>query len=269
MMADIYLEIAEQPDEVLKRIATAMEMRANDPSMARICADYMTAIDAPAGARMLEIGCGGGAATRHVLAHATPGELIAIDPSHGLIEIARNALGQDGRVRFEIGDAVDTGQPDNSFDVVIAHTVYSHLPDPQAALTEAFRVLKPGGRLVVFDGDYATITMALFEGDPLESVVGAIHRNTVHAPYIMRTLPRMMATAGFIDLQSDAYGFVQTSPADYIVGLAQRSLDSAVKAGEIARDLADGYVREARARVTEGTFYGAILFVSQMATRPA
>lgn len=268
-MPDIYLNILDQSDDVLQTIAEAMEVRANDPSMRRICADYMGSLNLPEGGRILEIGCGAGAATRHVLSHAAPEELVGVDPSAGLLEIARDALSDDPQARFDLGDAVNSGQPDAGFDIVLAHTVYSHLPDPGAALAEAMRVLKPGGHLVVFDGDYATITVALFDGDPLQSAVGAVHRNLVHAPFIMRQLPAMMENAGFGDVQSRSYGFVQTQPADYMISLIERSMQNAVKAGEMAQDLASGYVAEARHRESEGRFYGAILFVCHAAQKPA
>lgn len=267
-MPDIYLTIREQTDNVLHTIAAAMEARANDPAMRRICADYMGSLTLPEGGRILEIGCGAGAATRHVLKHAAPAELVGVDPSPGLLEIAQDALSADPRVRFEQGDAGSSGQPDAVFDIVLAHTVYSHLPDPVAALSEAMRVLKPGGRLVVFDGDYATITVALFEGDPLQSAVGTIHRNLVHAPYIMRRLPAMMKEAGYDDIRTASYGFVTTRAADYMIGLIERSVQTAVKAGELAQELASGYVAEARQRESEGRFYGAILFVCHSAQKP-
>lgn len=268
-MADVYLNIAEQPDEVLQAIATGLEARANDPAMRRICADYMGDLSAAGNTRILEIGCGAGAATRHILDHANPAELVGVDPSPGLLEFARNGLSEDGRVRFELGDAVNCGQPDAAFDVVLAHTVYSHLPDPDAALTEAYRVLKPGGQLVVLDGDYATVTVERFAGDPLQSAIGTVLRNLVNAPYIMRQLPAMMQKAGFGEVGSNSYGFVQTSPAEYMISVIERAMQVAVKGGEITSDLAEGYVAEARGRVDAGTFYGAILFVCHKAQKPA
>ena len=79
----------------------------------------------------------------------------------------------------------------------------------------------------------------------------------------------MMENAGFGDVQSRSYGFVQTQPADYMISLIERSMQNAVKAGEMAQDLASGYVAEARHRESEGRFYGAILFVCHAAQKPA
>ena len=56
-----------------------------------------------------------------------------------------------------MGDARALDLPDGHFDVVVAHTLLSHVDEPVRVLEEARRVLRPGGTLVVFDGDYATL----------------------------------------------------------------------------------------------------------------
>jgi len=152
--------------------------------------------------------------------------------------------------------------------VVVAHTVYSHLTDQAAALQEAFRVLKPGGKLAIFDGDYATITVALFEGDPLQSAISAVHRNLVAAPYIMRRLPAMTRQAGFEVLSIEPHGFVQTTSPDYNLSIISRGTNAAVAAGEIGAELAESYQNEVSKRAADGTFYGAILFMSLIAEKP-
>ncbi|SMX50119.1 methyltransferase domain-containing protein [Maliponia aquimaris] len=266
-MPDLYLTISDQPDTMLDAIATSMDARANDPAMRDICARYMGAL--PHGAEFLEIGCGNGASTELLLEAAGPAKVTAVDPSPGLLARARQRFAHRDGVNFVPGDAVATGQADAGFDVVVAHTVYSHLDAPEAALAEAFRVLRPGGTLAIFDGDYATNTVALFDRDPLQAVMQAAQRNLIHDPYIMRRLPRLLADAGFEGLRSTAHGFVQTDRPDYIESLMARSVDAAERAGECGGELASGFKAETALRVANGTFYGAILFISAIALKPA
>src|ERR1700704_6446329 len=188
-----------------------MDVRASEPAMQAMCARYMAQITLPEGARVLEIGCGNGATTKLIMQHVSPAQLVGIDPSSVFIDMASETFAGEPRVSFALGDAVSTGQADAFFDLVIAHTVYSHLADPEGALAEARRVLRPGGQLVIFDGDFATLTVALFDGDPLQSTVGAVLRHNVHAPFLMRRLPALVTAAGFNVQSVESYGYVQTT----------------------------------------------------------
>jgi ubiquinone/menaquinone biosynthesis C-methylase UbiE len=265
-LTDLLTRIEEQPPEVLDVIARSMTIRAAEPAMQSICARYMRKIGVP-DAHVLEVGCGNGAVTKLIMQHLCPTRLLGIDPSSLFIKMAIETFNCEPRASFERGDAASTGQPNASFDIVIAHTVYSHLLDPKSALVEAWRVLKPGGQLVVFDGDFATLGVALFDGDPLQSAVGAVLRNMVHAPYIMRRLPILAAEAGFCVRSLDPYGYVQTTHPDYLLTLLSRGTSAAGRAGEIGQALVDGFNREAKRRVTNGTFYGSMLFLSLTARK--
>lgn len=266
-MTDLYTRIREQPREVLDTIASSMNVRASEPAMQTICARYMAKIVLPLGARVLEIGCGNGATTRLIMEHVNPSQLVGIDPSYVFIDMARETFAAEPRVSFAVGDAAATGQADAVFDLVIAHTVYSHLLDPEGALAEARRVLRPNGQLVIFDGDFATITVALFDGDPLQTAVEAVLRHMMHAPYIMRRLPALAAAAGFSVQSVEPHGYVQTKSPDFLLTLLSRGTNAAAHAGEIGQGLVDGFDREARRRVGNGTFYGAILFLSLTARK--
>jgi len=261
-VTDLLTRIRDQPREVLDAIAGSMNVRASEPAMRAICARYMAQIVLPAGARVLEVGCGNGATTTLIMQHVSPAQLVAIDPSSVFIDMARETFAGEPRVSFALADAVATGQADAFFDLVIAHTVYSHLPDPERALAEARRVLRPGGQLVIFDGDFATLTVALFDGDPLQAAVGAVLRNLVHAPYIMRRLPALLTAAGFSLQSVEPHGYVQTTSPDYLLTLLSRGTQAAARAGEIGHELLDSFNQETRRRLANGTFYGAILFLS-------
>ncbi|MEM7657626.1 MAG: hypothetical protein AAF399_15960 [Bacteroidota bacterium] len=85
----------------------------------------------------------------------------------------------------------------------------------------------------------------------------------------MRQLPQLMSDVGFLSPQTKAHGFVQTTSADYMVSLLTRGVQAGWKAGEYGEDLANAFAVEAKRRVVSGTFYGAILFVSAIAQKPA
>jgi arsenite methyltransferase len=267
VVTDQYIRIREQPREVLDAIAKSLEVRAAEPAMQTICAGYMARIALPGEARVLEIGCGTGATTKLIMRHVGPAQLVGIDPSPMFIDMARATFEGEARVSFTVGDAGATGQADASFDLVIAHTVYSHLVDPEEALAEARRVLGPGGQLVIFDGDFATLTVALCDGDPLQSAVTAVLRHLVHAPYLMRRLPALVAAAGFTVESVEPHGYVQTTSPDFLLTLLARGAHAAGRAGEIGPCLVDGLDGEARRRVANGTFYGALLFLSLAARK--
>ena len=116
-MADLHTRIREQPDDVLKVIAKSMDVRASEPAMRAICAEYLKAIPHPEDSRVLEVGCGNGAATEHLLAHLLPSELVGIDPAAGFIGMAKQRYADRTVATFHVGDAVDTGEADASFDL--------------------------------------------------------------------------------------------------------------------------------------------------------
>jgi ubiquinone/menaquinone biosynthesis C-methylase UbiE len=266
-MTGLLARIKEQPREVLDAIAASMNVRASEPAMQAICARYMAQITLPVGARVLEVGCGNGATTKLIMQHVRPAQLVGIDPSPVFVDMADATFAGERRISFGVGDAAATGQANAFFDLVIAHTVYSHLLNPKEALTEARRVLKPGGQLVIFDGDFATLTVALFEGDPLQSAAGVVLRNLVHAPYIMRRLPALVTAAGFSLQSVEPHGYVQTTSPAYLLTLLSRGANAAAQAGEMGRELVDSFDREALRRVANGSFYGAMLFLSLTARK--
>ena len=77
------------------------------------------------------------------------------DPWPIVIEGTRDVRAELANVSFEAADGGDLPLPDASFDTAVLHRVLSAAPAPEELLDEAFRVLRPGGPVVVFDGDYA------------------------------------------------------------------------------------------------------------------
>ena len=106
------------------------------------------------GISVLDLGCGPGTITADIGRRVAPGRVLGIDASANVIEEARRDAGGGPNVEFSVGDLYALHTDDDTFDIVHAHQVLQHLPDPVAALREMKRVCKPGGLVAARDGDY-------------------------------------------------------------------------------------------------------------------
>ena len=78
-----------------------------------------------------------------------------IDWAEPMLEQARAKAATRGRaINFHLGDAENTVEADDSYDVIVTRHLVWTLVDPQACFREWMRVLKPGGKLLIIDGDF-------------------------------------------------------------------------------------------------------------------
>jgi ubiquinone/menaquinone biosynthesis C-methylase UbiE len=111
------------------------------------------------GMKAADFGCGPGATSRLLASLVGPsGSVTGVDLHAAQIEEARWLSAGEGvmNVKFVTADACNTGLPAEQFDLVYCRFLLLHLTDPGACLQEMWRVLKPGGTLVVEDGDLAS-----------------------------------------------------------------------------------------------------------------
>lgn len=133
--------------------------------------------------RVLEVGAGTGFFLVNLaLGGAISGEYHATDISEGMLAVCkRNAEEHGLAVETRQGDAEDLPYDDDTFDLVIGHAFIHHLPVPGKAIQEMFRVLKPGGQLLIA-GEPTEL------GDRISQVV---KRNTYRAFELVTSLPAM------------------------------------------------------------------------------
>ena len=107
------------------------------------------------GMSVLELGSGGGFVTEKLLSLLPHISITILDISPVMLEQSKKYLqSQAGqRVTFVEASITNTGLPDNSFDLAFGRLIFQHLPDPISAAREVYRVLKPGGKIVITDID--------------------------------------------------------------------------------------------------------------------
>jgi SAM-dependent methyltransferase len=96
-----------------------------------------------------DLGCGTGLATAAIAPHV--GRVIGVDASEEMLGAARTRLSALKNVDWRVGTLESLPIKDQSLDAAVLLLVLHHVPSPVAALTEAFRALKPGGRILIVD----------------------------------------------------------------------------------------------------------------------
>ncbi len=157
--------------------------------------------------RILDVGCGG-ISTIAVLRSAFPeAEITGIDLSANTLRFAHLMAEKLGlNVHLKQADLTHTKEPDNHYDAVTAYAVFHEMDDPSAAraVAELFRVLAPGGSLLISDPGPARGCT------PWEAVLYDWETENREEPWftdaMLRDLPELLDRAGFVEIREYPLG---------------------------------------------------------------
>lgn len=143
--------------------------------------------DVPDAREVLDLGCGTGALARLVLEDGPQRRVTGLDLAPNMVARARVNLQSFGeRARVMEGDSDRLPFHDESFDIAICNDSFHHYPDPEKATFELWRVLRPGGLLVVGDAALPAPVRALMNAFIPFSSEGDVHL------YSRRELERLL-----------------------------------------------------------------------------
>lgn len=266
-MSDPFSDVDASAPEMIEIIASALETRAADPSMLPVIDGYLDAIEVPADGRIVDIGSGTGGVTRRIAQRFAGAKVLGIEPSAALTKKA-SELGQAmPNLSFTQGDGAALDIEDSFADVSILHTVLSHVKAPAPIVTEAVRILRPGGTLVICDADFSKATMAVVPGDPLGSCAEAFVDGAVTDPWLTGKLKPLVADAGLAVTHFSVANRVVTQGMGSLVWV-RMSASRLVAEGVIGQPLADALESEYVRRAQAGLLYSFLPFVTLIASKP-
>lgn len=270
-MPDPHRFVNELDDLAHEKLIDRLESRARVNTFSDLFDKYVDKIELREAARILEVGCGTGVLLRN-LAKKTGfnGIGTGIDHCHSFVDAAKKYARDENvheSLRFEIGDAHSLNFGDEEFDIVICHTVISHVTDPVKILSEMARVTKKGGVVAIFDGDYASLTYAFPDHSFGQKMDTALSNTTFNNPRIMRDLPRLLPQFS-LEL-TDAWGdaVVEIGQASYFKTFAETYAPYVKNSGQFSAQAVDIWLKEQNKAMENGTFFAACNYYTYLSKK--
>ncbi len=168
-------------------------------------------LDPKSAEHIVDIGCGNGMLTAELARAVGPeGRVFGVDPSDDMRQSARENCSSHDIVRIVDGAADRMPLEDESVDKAVSIQVFEYLSDIPAALREAYRILRPGGRLVIGDMHFGTLAWHSENPDRMRRILSAYssHFTTGDVP---ARLPGLLKDSGFRFERSHPHTIVDTS----------------------------------------------------------
>ena len=229
------------------------------------------ALAARPGERVLDVGCGPGFLCAELAEEVgSEGAVTGLDGSPHMLALAARRCERHPNVELRESDATALAVEDALFDLALCVQVLEFVPDVAAGLAELHRALRPGGRIVVWDVDWDTVSWHSDDPARMQRVLRAWDEHLAH-PSLPRTLAPLLRAAGFeqVEMQAHAFATAELDPDTY--GGAAIPLVQSFVAGHagISEDEAGAWAAEQRELGARGAFYFACLQFCFSARRPA
>ena len=147
----------------------------------------------------------------------------------------------------------------------MAHTLISHVRDPLAVLAEAARVVRPGGSVAIFDGDYGSLTFGCSDprlGEPMERAVQSM---IMSSPRVMRELPRLLSKVGLRLVAAQAHVYAEAGSSSFMLNLAKTYGPLVASTGLRPSADVDAWLADQRRSAEDGTFFAACNYYAYVA----
>jgi arsenite methyltransferase len=219
------------------------------------------AVGASTAERILDVGCGPGFYCVELLEDVGPsGSVAGVDSSAAMLALAARRCAGHDNVELHEADATALPVEDGGFDAAISVQVQEYVRGVDTGLAELHRALRPGGRVLVFDIDWETLSVQTEDPRLTRRVLDAWDEHLAHRS-LPRTLASRLRSGGFDDVRMEAHPFVTVEFDRDSYGAAVVPFIGAFVAGRqgIAEEEAQAWVAEQRRLGERGEFYFAVI----------
>jgi arsenite methyltransferase len=187
------------------------------------------------------------------------GKVVGLDLSDSMLALSRERCGDlptSECPSFLKADAARLPFADSMFDAAVSTQVYEYVPDVPAALAELYRVLRPGGRVLILDTDWDSIVWAAGDQARMQQLLEA-WVDRFADPHLPRHLSWQLQSSGFrvhrrevLVLFSPEY-----DPDTYSIANGQIMADFAVAQGRLPREETEAWMRDLQRLGSEGRYF--------------
>ena len=222
------------------------------------------------GERILDVGCGPGFYVAELLEHVgSDGSVVGIDSSQPMLAVAAHRSQGHDNVTFHEADATSLPVENASFDAALSVQVLEYVAEVPAALGEMYRALRAGGRLVLWDVDWATVSLHTTDCSRTERILRSWDGHLAH-PSLPQTLTAQLRGAGFAGVKLEGHTFAtnEFDPDTYGGFLVPFIAQFVVGRDGISEDEANAWEAEQRELAQRREFFFACTQFCFTATRP-
>lgn len=213
-----------------------------------------------AGMSVLDVGCGTGVDALAMARLVGPnGHVMGIDPSQTMIDEARKRGAITNLpVSFAQDDVYHLHFADNSFDRCRSDRTFQHLAEPERALSEMIRVTKPGGILLVVDGDHETRVIDTPYPDVTRRFL-QFRNATLQQPDIAHRQYALFKQSGLTNVHVEAMTHITTDfPTINNVMHFDGGIRLAQQSGVVTAEEADAWIAYLYEAQQKGQFFHAV-----------